>query len=89
MTEQVEQRICIKVWVKLEHPFLCRNYLDDSEGFHCSGDAMHSEQMKVWHKRFQDVANLLKVSPIVEGLQQAEPLRMLNVYGLQPTKIGN
>ena len=51
-----------------------------------TGDAMHSEQMKVWHKRFQDVANLLKVSPIVEGLQQAEPLRMLHVCGLQSTQ---
>ena len=32
------------------------------------------------------VENLLKVIHVPEGLQQAEHLRMLNVYGLQPTK---
>ena len=31
MTEQVEQRICVKFYVKLEH-FLRGNYWDDSEG---------------------------------------------------------
>ena len=35
------------------------------------------------------VKNLLKVIHILEGLQQAEHLIMLNVYGLQPTKIDN
>ena len=35
------------------------------------------------------VENLLKVIHILEGLQQAEHLRMLNLYGLQSTKIGN
>ena len=31
--------------------------------------------------------NLLKVIHIMEGLQQAEHLRMLNVYSLQSAKI--
>ena len=35
------------------------------------------------------VENLLKAIHILEGLQQAEHLRMLNVYGLQSTKIGD
>ena len=35
------------------------------------------------------VENLLKVIHVLEGLQQAEHLRMLNVYGLQSTKIGD
>ena len=35
------------------------------------------------------VKNLLKVIHVLEGLQQAEHLRMLNAYGLQSTKIGN
>ena len=33
--------------------------------------------------------NLLKVTYILEGLQQAEHLRMSNVYRLQSTKIGD
>ena len=31
------------------------------------------------------VENLLKVIHILEGLQQAEHLRVLNIYGLQST----
>ena len=33
--------------------------------------------------------NLLKVIHVLEGLQQAEHLRMVNVYSLQLTKIGD
>ena len=35
------------------------------------------------------VMNLLKVTHVLEGLQQAEPLRMLNMFGLQSTKTGD
>ena len=35
------------------------------------------------------VENLLKVILFLEGLQQAEHLRMVNVYGLQSTKISD
>ena len=53
------------------------------------GEGMSAAQIKVWHKCFKDVKNLLKVIRVLEGLQQAEPLRMLNVHRLQSTKIGN
>ena len=33
--------------------------------------------------------NLLKVIHVLEGLQQAEHLGMLNMYGLQSTKIND
>ena len=33
--------------------------------------------------------NLLKVIHVLEGLQQAEPLRMLTMYGLQLTNISD
>ena len=33
--------------------------------------------------------NLSKVIHILKGLQQAEPLRMLNMHGLQSTEIGD
>ena len=32
-------------------------------------DAMSAAQMKVWHKCFKDVENLLKVIHILEGVQ--------------------
>ena len=35
------------------------------------------------------VENLLKVIHILEGLQQAQHLRLLNVYTLQSTKISD
>ena len=35
------------------------------------------------------VENLMKEIHVLEGLQQAEHLRMLNGYGLQSTKIGH
>ena len=52
-------------------------------------DAVSAVQIKVWHKHFEDVENLLKMTHILEGLQRAEHLRMLNVYGLQSTKIAS
>ena len=35
------------------------------------------------------VENLLEVTHVLEGLQQAELLRMLSVCGMQATKIGH
>ena len=57
----------------------------DSEGF--GDNAMSAEQIKVWQKTSKMDKNLLKVIHTLEGLPQAEHLRMLNVYGLQSTKI--
>ena len=42
-------------------------------------DAMSAAQIKVWHIYSKMVKNVLKVIRILEGLQQAEPLRRLNV----------
>ena len=50
-------------------------------------DEMSAVQTQVLHKCPKMVQNLLKVIHILEGLQQAEHLRMLNMYGLQSTKI--
>ena len=50
-------------------------------------DAVSAVQIKVWQNASKMVENLLKVIHVLEGLQQAEHLRMLNVHGLQSTKI--
>ena len=54
-------------------------------------DAMSAAQIKVSHKcsASKTVKNLLKVNHDQEGLQRAEHLRMLNMYGLQSTKISD
>ena len=50
-------------------------------------NAMSAVQMKCGTNALKVVENLLKVIHVLESLQQAEPLRMLNVYGTQSTKI--
>ena len=50
-------------------------------------DVMNSAQ-KCGTNASKMVKSLLKVIYVLEGLQQAEHLRMLNMYGLQSTKIG-
>ena len=52
-------------------------------------DAVNAAQVKLWTNTSKMVENLLKVIRVLEGLRQAEHLRMLNVYGLQSTKIGD
>ena len=52
-------------------------------------DEMSAAQTKVCPNTWKMLENLLKVIQVLEGLQQAEHLRMLNVYRLQSTKIGN
>ena len=55
-----------------------------------SGDeAMSVAQTKCGTNTLKGVENLLKVIHILEGLQQADHLRMLTAWGLQPTKIGD
>ena len=54
-----------------------------------AGQAMSAVQIKGDTKASKMVENLLKVIHILEGLQQAEHLRMLKVYGLQSTEISN
>ena len=86
MTERVEQRICIKFCIKLEYSS-AETIQMIQKAF--GDDAMSTAQKKVWHKSFKMVENLLKVIHVLEGLQETERLRMLNVYGLQSTKTGD
>ena len=84
MTEQVEQQICIKFCIKLEHSSTETIWLIQKA---FRDDAMSESQIKA--NASEMVENLLKLVHILEGLQQAEHLRMLNMYGLQSTKIGD
>ena len=52
-------------------------------------DAMSAAQIKVGMNPSKMVGNLLKVTHVLEGLQQAEHLRMLNMYRLQSIKFRN
>ena len=51
--------------------------------------AFGDDAMSVVQTTSKVVENLLKVIHVLEGLQQAEHLRMLNVDGLQSTKISD
>lgn len=86
MSERVEQPICIKFCVEFEHSF-AETVLMIQNVF--GGDAMSAAPMKVWHKRFKDgreSVEKIKVIHVLEGLRQAEHLRILNVYRLRLPK---
>ena len=83
MTEQVEQWICIKFCIKLEHSST-ETIQMIQKAFR--EDAMNVAQIKVWHKCFKDAWESVESDPCSGSLQQ-EHLRMLNMYGLQSTKI--
>ena len=51
MTEQVEQRVCIKFHMKLEHSSVETIWMIQKA---FGDDAMSAAQRKVWHKRFKD-----------------------------------
>ena len=51
MTEQVEQQICIKFCIKLDHSSM-ENIHVIQKAF--GDDAMSAAQIKVWHKCFKD-----------------------------------
>ncbi|XP_045695899.1 protein GVQW3-like [Phyllostomus hastatus] len=60
MTERVEQRVCIKFCVKLEHSSaetvrIIQKVFGD--------DAMSAAQIKVWHKRFKDGRESVESDP--------------------------
>ena len=84
MTERVEQWICIKFCIKLKYSsaetiqMIQKAFRDD---------AISVMQIQVWHKHFKDGQESVERDPCSEGLQQAEHLRMLNMYGLQSAKI--
>ena len=52
-------------------------------------DIMSAAQIKLWNKHFQDGRESVESDSHSERLQQAELLRMLNMYGLQSTKTGD
>ena len=84
MTERVEQQICIRFCVKLEYSSMETTWMIQKAFRH---DAMSAVQIKCGTNASKMIENLLKVIHVLEGLQQAEHLRMLNMDGLQPTKI--
>ena len=83
MTEQVEQRICIKFCIKLEHSSVEIIWVIQKA---FRDDAMNAAQTKVWYKHFEDGRDSAESDPRSGRQQQAEHLRMLNVCGLQSTK---
>ena len=72
----VEQQICIRFCIKLEHSsteilWMIQKAFRD--------DAMNAAQSKCGTDASKTVENLLKVIHFLEGQQQAEPLSMVNV----------
>ena len=49
-------------------------------------DALSATQIKVRDKHFKDGQESVESDPRLEGLRQAEHLRMLNLYRLKSTK---
>ena len=87
MTQWAEQRVCIKFCVKLEHSS-AESIWKIQKAF--GDDAMSAVQIKVWHKHFKDGRESVESDPhILQGLQQAEWLRMLNIQRLQSIKTGD
>ena len=60
MTEQVEQQICIKFCVKLEHSST-KTIEMTQKAF--GVDAMSAAQIKVWHKCFKDGRESVESDP--------------------------
>ena len=86
MPKWVEQRICIKFCVMLEH-----SSMETLQIFRRLLRTMQWVQhnLACGTNASKMVENLLKVIHVLEGLQQAKHLRMLNVCGLQSTKMGD
>ena len=60
MTERVEQQICIKFCIKLEHSS-AETIQMTQKAFR--DDAMSAAQIKVWHKRFKDGRESVESDP--------------------------
>ena len=86
MTERVDQRICIKFCFKLGHSS-AETILMIKKAF--GDDSMSEARIKFWYRHFKMAGNPLRAINVLEGLQQAEQLKMLKEFGLQSTKIGN
>ena len=83
MTKRVEQQICIKFCIKLEHSSM-ETIQMIQKAFR--NDALSATQIKVRDKHFKDGQESVESDPRLEGLRQAEHLRMLNLYRLKSTK---
>src|SRR5258705_11983664 len=85
-TERVDERICIKFYLKLGHSsaetirMIKKAFGDDS---------MSEAQKKLWYRRFKDGQESVEGDHVLEGLQQDDHPKMLDVCGWQSTKIGN
>ena len=60
MTERVEQQICIKLCVKLEHSSEETIWMIQ-QAF--GGDTMSTVQIKAWHKQFEDGQESVESDP--------------------------
>ena len=60
MTEQVDQQICIKFCIKLEHSSVETIWMTHKT---FRDDAMSAAQMKVWHTRFKDGRESVESDP--------------------------
>ena len=60
MTEQVEERTCIKIGVKLEHSSVETTRMIQKD---FRDNAMSAAQIKVWHKRFEDGREFVESDP--------------------------
>ena len=69
MTEQVEERICIKIGVKLEHSSVETTRMIQKD---FRDNAMSTVQIKVWHKPW-----LVWLSALSTGLQTKSVAQML------------
>ena len=83
LVERVEQRICIKFCVKLEHSS-AETIRMIQKAF--GDDAMSAAQIKVWHKRFKDGRESVESDPHSGRPATSRGLRMWNVCGLPSTK---
>ena len=78
MTERVEQQICIKFFIKLEH-FSVKTIWMIQKAFGDDTMSTAKKKKKCGTNASKTVENLLKVVHVLEGLQHAEHLRMLNM----------
>ena len=86
MTEREDQRIFIKFYLKLGHSsFETIPMIKKAFG----GDLMSEAQTKLWYRRFKDGQESVEGDHVLEGLQQDDHPKMLDVCGWQSTKIGD
>ena len=81
VTEQVEQWICIKFYVKLEHSFV-ESIQMVQKAFR--DDAICAAQIKMWHKRFEDGWESVESGP-----RSGRPATSRTPENVESTKVTN